>query len=69
LNANAKLVWLHFDLFVDAGENLVMADDITTPSNPSVALVEKEKFEDAPFDEAPLDIHVSQRSREEESSR
>jgi hypothetical protein len=50
--------------FVDAGEHLVMADDVDTPSNPPVSLVEKEKFE-----EAPLDVKVSQRSREEESSR
>jgi hypothetical protein len=49
---------------VDAGENLVMADDVATPSNPSVALVEKEKLE-----EAPLDVNVSQRSHEKEPSR
>jgi hypothetical protein len=63
-----------FNLFVDAGENLVMADDVVTPLNPPVALVEKEKLKDAPLDEAPLDetlfdINVSQRSREEEPSR
>ncbi len=53
-----------FRFFVDVGENLVMADDVTMPSNPPVALVEKEKFEDAPLDEAsldeaPFDINVS----------
>jgi hypothetical protein len=37
-------------VFVDAGENLVMVDDVATPSNPLVSLVEKEKFEEAPFD-------------------
>jgi hypothetical protein len=51
-----------------------MADDVTTPSNPPIALVEKEKFEDAPFDEvafdeAPFDINVSQQSREEKPSK
>jgi hypothetical protein len=51
-------------VFVDAGENLVMADDVTTPSNLLVSLVEKEELE-----EAPLDVNVSQRSREEKSSR
>jgi hypothetical protein len=50
--------------FVDAGEHLVMADDVTTPSNPPVSLVEKEELE-----ETPLDVKVSQWSREEESSR
>ncbi len=27
-------------VFVDVGENLVMVDDVTTPSNPLVSLVE-----------------------------
>jgi hypothetical protein len=39
-------------------------NDVATPSNPPVSLVEKEKLE-----EAPLDMNVSQRSREEELSR
>jgi hypothetical protein len=30
--------------FVDACEHLVMADDVDTPSNPPVSLVEKEEF-------------------------
>jgi hypothetical protein len=38
-----------------------MADDVATPSNPPVAPVEQEKLE-----EAPLDVIVSQRPREEE---
>ncbi len=51
-------------VFVDAGENLVMVDDVATPSNPPISLVEKEKLE-----EAPLDVNVSQWSHEEEPSR
>jgi len=50
--------------FVDAGEHLVMADDVVTPSNPSVSLVEKEEFEEAPFD-----MKVFQRSRQEKPSK
>jgi len=42
-------------VFVDVGENLVMADDVATPSNLPVSLVEEEEFE-----EAPLDMNVSQ---------
>jgi hypothetical protein len=41
-------------VFVDAGENLVMVDDVTTSSNPPVSLIEKEELE-----EAPLDMNVS----------
>ncbi len=41
-----------------------MADDVTTPSNPLVSLIKKEELE-----EAPLDLNVSQRSREEKISR
>jgi hypothetical protein len=41
-----------------------MANDVTTPLNPLVALVEQEELE-----EAPLDMNVSQRPREEESSK
>ncbi len=43
---------------------LVMADDDTMLSNPPVAPVQQEEFE-----EAPLDFNVSQRPREEESPR
>jgi len=49
---------------VDAGENLVMADDVAMPSDPSIALVEEEELEEALFD-----VNVSQWSREEEPSR
>jgi hypothetical protein len=51
-------------VFVDAGENLVMADDVVMPSNPSISLVKKEEFV-----EASLDGNVFQRSHEEEPSR
>ncbi len=54
----------YLGFFVDANENLVMVDDVTTPSNPPIAPIEKENLE-----EAPLDVNVSQRSREEEPSR
>jgi hypothetical protein len=40
---------------------LVMADNDTTPSNPPVAPVQQKELE-----EAPLDLNVSQRPREEE---
>jgi hypothetical protein len=42
-------------VFVDAGENLVMANDVAMPSNPPVSLVEKEEFK-----ETPLDVNVFQ---------
>jgi hypothetical protein len=38
-----------FFVFVDTNENLVMADDVVTPSNPLVSLVKKEELEEAPF--------------------
>ncbi len=41
-----------------------MVDDVATPSNPPVSLVEKEELE-----EASLDVNVSQWLREEEPSR
>jgi len=50
-------------VFVDAGENLVMVDDVATPSNPLVSLEENEELE-----EAPLNVNASQRSREEKPS-
>jgi len=51
-------------VFVDAGENLVMADEVATPSNPLVAPVEQKELE-----EIPLKVNVSQWLREEEPSR
>jgi hypothetical protein len=70
--------------FVDVGDNLAMADDVATPSNPLVAIVDKEKLEEVTFDGTPFDetsfdetplnevaleVNVSQRPREEEPSR
>jgi hypothetical protein len=51
-------------VFVDAGENLVMADDVTTLLNPPISPVEKEELE-----EAPLNVNVSQWSCVKEPSR
>jgi len=51
-------------VFVDASENLVMTDDVTTSLNPSVAPVEQEELK-----ELSLEVNVSQRPREEEPSR
>jgi hypothetical protein len=50
--------------FVDAGENLVMADDVVTPSNPLIAPIKKEELE-----EAPLDVNAFQWSCKEEPSK
>jgi hypothetical protein len=58
------IVYVVFLIFVDVGENLVMADDVATPSNLPGSLVGKEKLE-----EALLDVNVSQWSHEEESSK
>jgi hypothetical protein len=40
-----------------------MADDVATPSNHPVALVDKEELEEAPLDEIALEVNVSQWSR------
>jgi hypothetical protein len=45
-----------------------MADDVTMPSNPPIAPVDKEELEEAPLDEIALEVNVSQRPREEEPS-
>jgi hypothetical protein len=45
-----------FLVFVVAGENLVMADDVAMLSNPPLSPVEKEDLEKALFD-----VNVSQR--------
>jgi hypothetical protein len=42
-------------IFIDACENLIMANDVVTPSNPPVALIKREELE-----EAPIDVNVSQ---------
>ncbi len=41
-----------------------MADDVATPLNPLIAPIKQEKLKEAPFD-----VNVFQRSREEEPSR
>jgi hypothetical protein len=41
-----------------------MADDVATPLNPPVSLIEKEELK-----EAALDVNVSQRSHEKKSSK
>ncbi len=51
-----------------------MVDDVATPSNPPVAPVNRDKLEKATLDGTPLDkvaleVNVSQRPHEEESSR
>jgi hypothetical protein len=51
-----------------------MANDVATPSNPPVVIVDKDKLEEAtldgtPLDEGVLEVNVSQRSREEEPSK
>jgi hypothetical protein len=35
----------HLLVFVDASENLVIADDVVTPLNPLIAPIEEEEFE------------------------
>jgi hypothetical protein len=42
-------------VFVDTSEDLIMVDDVITPSNPAVAVVKKEELE-----ETPLDVNVFQ---------
>ncbi len=61
-------------VFVDAGDNLVMTDDVAAPSNPPVATIDKEELEEATFNrtqlnEIVLKVNVSQRSHEKEPSR
>jgi hypothetical protein len=63
LNASTTLFILPF-WFLLMQVQLVMADDDATPSNPLVAPVLEEELE-----EAPIDLNVSQRPREEEPPR
>jgi hypothetical protein len=58
LNANTTLFVLP-SWFLLMQVQLVMADDDATPSNPPVAPVQQE------LEEAPLDLNVFQRPREE----
>jgi len=64
LNASTTLFLLPSWFFVNVGENLIMADDVATPSNPPISLVEKEELEETLFD-----VNVFQRSHEEKLSR
>ncbi len=48
-------------VFVDAGEDSNMTDDVVIPSNPLVAPVEEAELE-----ETPLNVNVSQRLHEKE---
>jgi len=58
------IVYANLLVFVDIGENLVMANDVATPLNPPVSLIEKEELE-----KTSLNVNVSQRSREKEPFR
>jgi hypothetical protein len=51
-------------IFVDVGENLVMVNDVATPLNPPITLVEQEELEKTPFD-----MNVSQWPCKEELSK
>jgi hypothetical protein len=68
LNASTTLFLLP-SIFVDAYDNLVMVDDVVTPSNPPVAPVDKEELEAALFDKVALTVNVFQQSREKKPSR
>jgi hypothetical protein len=59
------LIWFNYpSIFVDAGEILVMVNDVATPLNPPVTSVEQEELE-----EVPLDMNVFQWPHKEESSK
>jgi hypothetical protein len=51
-------------VFVDASENSIMVDDVAMPSNPLITLLEREEFEEAPFD-----VNVSHQLCEKELSK
>jgi hypothetical protein len=58
-------IWFDYlSVFVDASEILVMVDDVATPLNPSVALVEQEELE-----KTLLDMNVSQWPRKKKPSK
>lgn len=62
MNASTKFIVPTILLFfVDASEDLIMAKDATTSSNPFIVLVQDEELE-----KPPLDVNVSQWSHEEE---
>lgn len=54
MNVSTKLLRLPF-WFVNACEDSIMADDVMTPLNLSIVLVEDEKFKETSFD-----VNVSQ---------
>jgi hypothetical protein len=54
LNTSTTLFLLP-SIFVDASDNLLMVDDVATPSNPPVATVDKEELEKTTLNETPLD--------------
>jgi hypothetical protein len=56
------LVCITFLVFLSMQAQLVMVDDDAMPSNPLVAPVQQEELE-----KTPLDLNVSQRSREKKS--
>ncbi len=51
-------------VFVDVGEDSVMANDVIMPSNPPIMPIKKEEFEETPFD-----MNVSHWSHEKKLSR
>jgi hypothetical protein len=53
-----------FLVFVNASEDLVMANDVVTPSNPLIMPIEEEELEKTSFD-----MNVSQQSRNKNSFR
>jgi len=63
MNASTTLSLLPSWFFVDVGENLIMVENVATPSNPLVSLIEKEELE-----EASLDMNVFQPSCKGEPS-
>jgi hypothetical protein len=50
-----QIVSATFLVLVDEGEDSVMVDDVVTPLNPLVVLVEEEEIEETSFD-----VNVSQ---------
>ncbi len=51
-------------VFINAGEDSIMADNVIMPSNPPITPVEEDELE-----EAPLDVNVSQQSHKEDPFR
>ncbi len=51
-------------VFIDVGEDSIMANDVVGPSNPLIVPIEKEELKKTLFD-----MNVSQRLHEEKSSK